>query len=256
MNQICKLRQFYRYRRNLKKTRAKSPEKEEHFRKQLEFYSQFIKKDDLCFDVGANIGDKTEIFLQLGATVVAVEPQESCWRILKRRFKDNKVHIVTKALSKSIGSQEIFVDRSSTISSMSAGWIERVKKSGRFSRHRWSYRMTVETATLDALISEYGKPNFCKIDVEGFEFEVLQGLFQSIKALSFEFVSEYLELALSCIDYLANLGKVKFNYYLAESMTFALPNWVDPIEMMNIISALPRELATYGEIYTRFVDDE
>jgi len=62
-------------------------------------------------------------------------------------------------------------------------------------------------------------------------------------------------MALSCIDYLANLGKAKFNYYLVESMTFALPNWVNPDEMMNIISALPHELTTYGEVYTRFVGD-
>jgi len=157
MDRICKLRQFYRYRKNLKKIRTKSPKKKEHFRKELEFYSQFIKENDLCFDVGANIGDKTEIFVQLGATVVAIEPQESCWRILRRRFKDNEVHIITKALSKSMGNQEIFIDRSSTLSSMSTEWIESVKKSGRFSRHKWSYSMTVETTTLDALISEFCK---------------------------------------------------------------------------------------------------
>lgn len=36
---------------------------------------QFIKKNDLCFDIGANEGDQTSLFLELGAKVVSVEPQ-------------------------------------------------------------------------------------------------------------------------------------------------------------------------------------
>jgi len=40
------------------------------------FYSQFIWRTDLCFDIGANISDWSEAFLRLGANVVAVEPDD------------------------------------------------------------------------------------------------------------------------------------------------------------------------------------
>ncbi len=40
-----------------------------------EFYSQFIRPGDLVFDIGANRGDRTEVFVQMGARVVAAEPQ-------------------------------------------------------------------------------------------------------------------------------------------------------------------------------------
>ena len=41
--------------------------------KMKSFYSHFIGKGDLCFDVGANLGNRAEVFLALGATVVAIE---------------------------------------------------------------------------------------------------------------------------------------------------------------------------------------
>ncbi|MCK4784435.1 MAG: FkbM family methyltransferase [Desulfobacteraceae bacterium] len=46
------------------------------------------------------------------------------------------------------------------------------------------------------------EPAFCKIDVEGDEFDVLQGLSRPIKAISFEFVSE-------CPEYVGNLWIAK-----------------------------------------------
>ncbi|UCF00102.1 MAG: hypothetical protein JSV82_03285, partial [Planctomycetota bacterium] len=71
-----KLKQYYKYRRNWKKfySRQLKGKEREQLAKELDFYSQLIKRDDLCFDIGANIGDKTNVFVHLGAVVVAVEP--------------------------------------------------------------------------------------------------------------------------------------------------------------------------------------
>ena len=44
-------------------------------RNDYRFYSSLLKRDDLVFDVGANIGQKTRVFLRLGTRVVAFEPQ-------------------------------------------------------------------------------------------------------------------------------------------------------------------------------------
>ena len=50
----------------------------------------------------------------------------------------------------------------------------------------------------DNMISRYGSPEFTKIDVEGYEFEVLNGLSQPIKTISFEFTSEEKKQAFAC----------------------------------------------------------
>lgn len=254
---LTQVRQYYRYLRNLKKLNSRKPSAKSrlHQENQIGFYSQFVKKGDLCFDVGANVGDKTEILVALGARVVAVEPQESCWRILKRRFSNiDGVYVINKAMDKTVGWKEIFIDRSPTISSMSAEWIESVKRSGRFSKHDWNYKVPVETTTLDALIEQFGNPVFCKIDVEGFEFEVLQGVSQPISVVSFEFIPEFLEPVLACVAYLSKLGRAEFNYSLLDSMAFALPGWINADEIANALHALQNQSAIQGDIYVRFCD--
>ena len=37
-----------------------------------------LQRDGLIFDIGANMGAKTDIFLRLGARVVSVEPDDAC----------------------------------------------------------------------------------------------------------------------------------------------------------------------------------
>ena len=47
------------------------------------FYSEWIAKVDLVFDVGANIGQYTEIFSSLGARVIAIEPNPALFEGLR-----------------------------------------------------------------------------------------------------------------------------------------------------------------------------
>ena len=256
MQLYSRLKQYYKYRRNWRKLRSRQSAGSENERlaKELDFYSQLIKRGDLCFDIGANIGDKTSVFVRLGVIVVAVEPQESCWRVLKRRFKNDNVSIEAVALAAEKGGRTLFVDRSHTLATMSRDWLATVKQSGRFPGHKWADKLPVQATTLDSLIEKYGRPAFCKIDVEGFEFEVLQGLSRPVKTMSLEFVTERIGPTLNCIDYLSMLGKAKFNYCLGGSMTFALPNWADCHKIKQILSTMNKHIDNYGDIYVRFAD--
>ena len=53
--------------------------------------------------------------------------------------------------------------------------------------------------TLDQLIDRFGIPAICKIDVEGYEFEVLKGLFAANCHVSFEYIPATIALAIACI---------------------------------------------------------
>ncbi len=229
-------------------------------KKLLKFYSQFIKKDDLCFDIGANFGLRTEIFLKLGAKVVAVEPQAVCMQKLQKKYGNNeKVTLIKKAISDNHGKEELMVSDSHTLSSMSKEWIDSIKSSSMFfvstQAFKWQKTATVAVTTLDRLIYKYGKPAFCKIDVEGYEYRVIKGLSEPIKAVSFEFTPtpEFILSAINIVEYLASIGEFQFNYSFGESISLVLKGWVESEEISNILLNLPKKTPVSGDIYARII---
>lgn len=229
-------------------------------KKLLKFYSRFIKKDDLCFDIGANYGRRTEIFLKLGARVVAVEPQDACIQELEKKYGSNKrVILVKKAISDKQGEEELMISDSHTLSSMSKEWINSIKSSDMFfvSTQAFSWQKTakVRVTTLNHLIKEYGKPAFLKIDVEGYEYKVLKSLSEPIKVISFEFTPTqvFILSAINIVKHLASIGEVKFNYSFGESISLVLNEWVGPDEISNILLNLPKKTPISGDIYARFI---
>lgn len=244
--------QYYRYLRIWNKVRSRNKPGPDSRVKELGFYSQFLGKGDICFDIGANIGDKCDLFLELGAKVIAVEPQESCWRVLNRRFKNDNVCVETVALADKEEVCTLFIDRSHTLATISKAWINSMKESGRFPSHKWGSKLSVRTKTLDMLITKYGKPAFCKIDVEGFELDVLRGLSEPIRMIGLEFVPERIENSLSCVDYLAKLGEAEFNYCLNDSNSFALSAWVDCESIKKTLNEMDKSIENYGDVYACF----
>lgn len=229
-------------------------------RKLLRFYSQFVNKGDLCFDIGANIGNRIGVFLKLGATVVAVDPQNSCMRkLLKKYGNNNKVFLVHKALGSREGKGNLILSNSHTVSSMSKEWIDCVRDSDMFftstSAFQWHENVTVPITTLDKLIRKYGSPAVCKIDVEGFEYQVIKGLSQPAEMISFEFTPtpKLINRSIESIKHLSAIGNVQFNYSFGESMILALPEWVDDGKICNILLSIPYKTAFSGDIYARFI---
>jgi len=224
-------------------------------KKRLNFYSQFIKSGDLCFDIGANVGNRIDVFLELGAKVVTVEPQESCLKVLRDRYQSNPhVEIVSKGVAAREGTIALWIcDEISTISSMSDRWRSAVIESGRFASYHWHKKTLIPVTTLDVLIQQYGVPKFCKIDVEGFEYEVLKGLSQPIPFLSFEFTyPEYFAQAKACMSYLCLLDKVEFNLSVGESMSLLFPHWVTQEEIEKKIELLENKIV-FGDIYVHHI---
>jgi FkbM family methyltransferase len=226
-----------------------------HRRQMIDFYGQFIHPGDLCFDIGANLGSRVEVFLALGATVVAVEPQDSCMDYLRVRFgKNPKVHLIHAGLDEKEGTRELLINRNdSPTASMSRERITTITEARHLTGYTWDKTEVVQVTTLDNLIAQFGTPAFCKIDVEGFEYQVLKGLSKPIPTLSFEYVSDFLQPALDCVDHLAKLGAFEFNHSSGESMTFALSAWVDEKEIRRILSTMSPDDHVGGDIYARLI---
>jgi FkbM family methyltransferase len=199
----------------------------EHGRRLTAFYAQFVRPGMLCFDIGANVGSRVAAWLPLGARVIAVEPLPVCVRVLRRLYGEHPhVQVIPSAVGAAPGRQEMLACRSApTVSSFSPRWPDLIRRRDPDTVEQWAEAASVRVTTLDALIRRFGVPGFIKIDVEGYELEVLRGLSRRPPALSFEYVPGALDLALPCIARLQELGPYEFNVSIGESARLAFPSW-------------------------------
>ena len=226
----------------------------EHDQAMFDFYSQFVAPGQLFFDVGANDGNRTKIGLKLGARVVAVEPQDACVRVMRLCYANRKnLTLVHQALGATDGCAEMMISNVSTLSTLSPDWMTSVKTSGRFNNFQWIRKQSVRLTTLDALIGRFGTPAFIKIDVEGYEYEVIKGLTQPVNAMSFEFTPEHIAPSLLCIKHLQQLGAIEANYSVGEFMELILPEWISASEMIDMLSEYAARNRQFGDVYIRFL---
>lgn len=220
-------------------------------------YRPFVAPGDTVFDVGAHVGDRTRAFHALGARVVALEPQPGIRRWLCRctRALPN-VTVRPEAVGAAPGQAALATSPGNpSIASMSAAWRTAVVTGNPgFQGVRWSREVTVPVITLDALIAQYGEPAFCKIDVEGYEPEVLAGLSGPLPALSFEFVAGSLDGARCCLTRLQTLAEYRFNVVLGEQRRFLWPEWQSAAAVDHWLVA-GADSHPSGDIYARRAPD-
>ena len=146
----------------------------------MNFYRDLISKGDLVFDVGANMGNRSKIFIKLGAQVIAFEPQSYCAEFLAIAFRGTPgFTLVQKGLSNQQGELTMHLGKAHTLASVDQEWLANMRDGGRFAEHAWDHTENIELITLDDAIEKYGEPAFAKIDVEGHEYNVLKGPIQA-----------------------------------------------------------------------------
>jgi hypothetical protein len=168
--------------------------------------------------------------------------------------------LIPKGLDEKEGEQVIAIARDDRLSGFAAQWVEAAQATGRFilMGGEWNEKRTVPMTTLDRLIATYGVPRFIKIDVEGYELNVLKGLTQPIATISFEYATpELAAQCIACIKRISDLSqdKILCNYSVGETLTWALPQWVSSEEMLTQIRATPVFGGGDGDIYIRYQPD-
>lgn len=205
-------------------------------------YRPLIKQGDLCFDVGAHEGAWTKLWLQMGARVVAVEPQAA----LAERFLEPLGVVVERtALGAAEGEAEIVLAaEAATVATLASHW----REEGRFKDMTWGETVPVPVTTLDALIAKHGVPRVCKIDVEGYEREVLKGLSTPIPVISFEFTSEFVEHALECLDLISGLGAYQARLLIGKDLE---DRWASLEQVSEALRRAARDPHGWGDVFVK-----
>lgn len=121
-----------------------------------------LRADDVFLDVGANVGFFSLIAARNGARVVAVEPHPRAAHVLKANATRNGVVIQVHQLALGDREAEAFIEDGKT----------------HLTAHVAEQGQRVKVIPGDQLEID---PTLIKIDVEGFEVEVLDGLSETIR---------------------------------------------------------------------------
>lgn len=147
-----------------------------------------LKKDSIMLDIGANIGYYTLLSGQICKKVYAFEPEKDNYRILEKNIHLNSINgkipenkIIAENLALSDKMQELELE----IQPFNKGG-HSIVKNGR--NTKW-HKQIVQATTLDEYFNNKDCPDYIKIDVEGYEAQVINGgrnVFRNAKLIVFE----------------------------------------------------------------------
>ena len=156
----------------------------DHYQKeQRDFSYQFVEKFDLAIDIGANFGLWARDFSQKFKHTICFEPNPKCIPYLKKNINQNKSTIYPIGLGDKNERKELFspqkLGTSSYVNLTRIGLTDSGEKIwGQFDKS--TEKIITEIKVLDDF--EFSNIDYIKIDVQGFEENVLIG---AIKTLTY-----------------------------------------------------------------------
>ena len=107
---------------------------------------------------------------------------------------------------------------------------------------------------MDTLINVFGSPDYIKIDVDGWELNVLKGLTKKVGMIAFEWIEEFKDKAIDCVQYLGGLGYTDFNWiHGTDDYKFVPKKWMSFNNFMNLIKKElnPERQEGWGMVYAK-----
>jgi len=157
------------------------------------------KSIKIIIDVGTHKGEFINCFLEINSVkkIFAFEPQKKIFEFLKKNFLDNKkVHLNNIALDINDGKKEIKINKMSLTSTLNdiddTSFYFKFKNFLMYEKNSVISQYEINTTSLDNFfLNESLQDNtLLKIDTEGYEFRVLQGIdpnhFKKIRFILFE----------------------------------------------------------------------
>jgi FkbM family methyltransferase len=136
----------------------------------VQIFRALIGPDDVVADVGANIGLTALLFSGLAQKTYAFEPSPSTYRILSNNLERAGIQNVT-AINLGLGARTEKLTITFAANNRSGGFVsEKIRpENGHVTEE-------IQIETLDSFFADKEqKPNFLKIDVEGYEQNVIRG---------------------------------------------------------------------------------
>lgn len=139
--------------------------------------SYVLKKGDVVLDIGSNIGYYVLIESQLVGNkgkVYAVEPVQSNYELLKKNVNLNNVKNVSTfrfALGDKDEKSKIYISNSSNLCTMNRNAVV-----GKLLGVEDVYMETV-----DDFLEDKSPPNLIRMDVEGYEYQIIKGMAHTLK---------------------------------------------------------------------------
>lgn len=210
------------------------------------FYRQFFHDGDIVFDVGANVGDYAEAFSDLGARVVAIDPNPDCANSLQKLARIRAIKVELCAVGDSPGTATMNLCQFSHFATLNNEFLEQARGSPDYKEVEWKQQVEVPLVTLDQLAERHGLPAFVKIDVEGYEDKVISGMSFRPDSLSFEFTVRSKDIAFRA---LSMLNGYEFNAVAGRSFDLLHSQWMTRDEIIDWIDRYSQ--TQHGDIFGR-----
>jgi FkbM family methyltransferase len=223
--------------------------------KMREFIASLLPNGSLVFDIGAHIGSFSEVYAQVGCNVVAVEPNPASAQRLRLVTDGLSVRVLEAAVGAECGLATLHIGDKvgeGATSTLSEAFMARMEKWDERYKGNWRQQVVVPMITLDSLMAHFGEPAYVKIDVEGYEVDVLRGLSSQLQLLSFEFHNAERNAADACLDRFTEDSEFNFitNSAWGYHEKFDLRKWLDRESFKNQLSALTN-IYIEGDIFVR-----
>jgi FkbM family methyltransferase len=175
---------------------------------------------NLIFDIGFNVGEFTQTCFSKypNCSVIAVEANPNLANNASPHFFTNyNFSLLNNLVSDKNGeATDFYISPYATgVSTASTEFMQNSRftkgsKNVEANSIQWQPAIKIESITVDSMIERYGIPDLLKIDVEGYELNVLKGLTQKVNDICFEWHEEESNNLYKILEHLQSLGYQQF----------------------------------------------